>query len=237
MSSNAPDQEGYRRDDWWGTPEIETVGDQHREHGTTWETSAMRDEKAEAVAWELLRDVALKLCAVSVDDPAKTPTELTDPCVYPHGEGNRDHLRQARVNEAEGYITGGESTGVRLADVSTERFLSVVRILLDHWTHIGHIDQDKADRLFADAQSMKSNPDIRDKEAIKRLVKDALHKQDFAAVVDMMVSTWKEAGHIDSDEASALMVEAVRLRNQPDRSDEDVLRQLADRALPLPTDT
>lgn len=228
------DSAGYRRDDWYGSPEVETAGTRHREHGTDWSEKERKDDKAESVSWEMLRGVAPKLCGASMDDPGKEPAELTDPEVYPHGHGNRRHFRRARINEKEGYITGGESTGVRLGDVSTEKFLSIVRILLDHWTHIGHIDEDRADELFSDAQSMKAATDIRDKEALERLVSDALENKDFSQVVDMMLSTWKKAGHITGSESTELMVEAIRLRNQPQLSDRDIIDKLADRALPVP---
>lgn len=236
MSTNddtKSDDSGYRRDNWWGSPEVETVANEHHGGDIEWTSAQIEDDKAESVTWEMLRGVAPKLCSVSIDDPEKSPTELTEPEVYPHGEGNSEHLRRARVNEEHGYISGGESTGVRLGDVSEEEFLSVVEILLDHWTHIGHITDELADDLYRDAQSMKAAPDIDDTEAIERLVRDALRTKDFAAVVDMMLSTWRRAGHIEGSEVSELMVEAVRMRNRDDMSDSDVIEQLAERALPI----
>lgn len=236
MHTDQPDHNdrGFRRDNWFGDPEVETIASEHHAGGTTWRAPEMDDEKAESVTWQMLRGVAPKFCGVTIDDPAKEPTELTDPEVYPHNDGNREHLRRARINEEHGYITGGESTGVRLGDVSREEFLSIVEILLDHWTHIGHITEELADSLYSDAQSMKAQPDIDDTEAIERLVKNALGSKDFAATVDLMLSTWERAGHIDDTEATELMVEAVRLRNRSDMTDEDVIQTLSERALPVP---
>jgi len=226
------DSDGYRRDNWFGDPEVHTVADKHRETGTDWLASEIVDEKAESVAWTMLRGIAPKLCGVTVDDPAKDPAELTDPIVHPHGEGNREHFRRARVNPTHGYISGGESTDVRLGDVSEERFLGVVEVMLDHWVETGHITEELGDDLYRDVQAMKSTSDIDDTEAIKRLVKDAVGTRDFAAVVDMMLSTWRRAGHIDADNEKEMMIEAVRLKNRAGMSEEDVIERLADRALP-----
>ncbi|WP_135306375.1 hypothetical protein [Haloarcula amylovorans] len=228
------DDKKPRRDNWYGNPEVETAATVHHNHGTEWSADEITDDKAESVAWEMLRAIAPKMCGASIDDPAREPTELTEPEVYPHGEGNREHLRRARINEEGGEITGGESTGVRLGDVSTERFLSIVRILLDHWDHIGHITEEVADDLYRDAQSMKSSSDKDDDEIIERLATDALQNKDFSARVDMMLSTWEKAGHITEREHTELMVEAIRLRNQPDIKDDEVIERLSDRALPLP---
>ena len=168
------DSDGYRRDNWYGDSEIETAATRHHEHGTDWSDEAILDEKAEAITWMVFSGVAPAMCGVSIDDPAKEPTELTEPAVYPHGEGNREHLRQARINETEGYISGGESTGVRLGDIPTEDFLDTVKILLAYWETAGYIGADEVSELMVDAKRMKETPDIRDKEAIERLVTDVL---------------------------------------------------------------
>jgi len=178
MSTNPDsDDAGYARHNWHGNPEVETAATRHHEHGTEWSDAEIVDEKAEAITWMIFSGVAPAMCGVSIDDPAKEATELTEPEVYPHGDGNRQHLRRARINEAEGYITGGESTGVRLGDIPTEDFLDTVEILLAYWEKANHIDADDVTELMQDAQAMKSNPNIRDKEAIQRLVSDVLGQE------------------------------------------------------------
>lgn len=116
-----------------GGPDVNTVADEHRERGTEWSDQEVTNDKAANIAHMVLRGVAPKLCGVSLDDPAKEATELTEPKVYPHGSGNREHMRAARVNETHGYITGGESTGVRLGDLPEADFLDVVDILIAYW--------------------------------------------------------------------------------------------------------
>lgn len=178
MSTNPEsDDAGYRRDNWFGEPDVETAATRHHDHGTDWSREEIVDEKAEAITWMVFSGVAPAMCGVSIDDPAKEATELTEPEVYPHGEGNRQHLRRARINEGEGYITGGESTGVRLGDIPRDDFLDTVEILLAYWNKANHIDEEQVGELMVDAQRMKSNSDIRDKEAIERLVSDVLGQE------------------------------------------------------------
>jgi len=81
---------------------------------------------------------------------------------------------------------------------------------------------------------MKSKNDIRDKEAIERLVSDALGHEDCAAVVNAMFSAWRQTGHSTDAESKELMIEAIRLQNEPGISEQDVIETLFDRALPLP---
>jgi len=172
------DRQKGRRDNWWGQPEVKTVADEHREHGTDWSDTEIANDKAESITYMILRGVAPKLCGVSIDDPAKTPTELTGPEVYPHGSGNREHLHRARVNDKEGYITGGESSGVRLGDIPAEDFFDVVEILLAFWQTAGHISSDDVAELMRDAKRMKQKSDIDDVEAVERMVSDVLTQQD-----------------------------------------------------------
>jgi len=182
MSTNdASDSQGYRRDNWWGSPDVRTAATEHRDHGTDWSEEEIHDEKAAAVAHQLLRGVAPALCQVSVVDPGKDATELTEPSVYPHGEGNRDHLRQARVNEETGYITGGESTGVVLGDLPAEEFFDVIEILLAVWQKTQGISERQATTLMRDAKRMKSTPDISDEDAIARLVRDVITPGEIGA--------------------------------------------------------
>lgn len=168
-----PDRDTPRHDDWWGEPEVESP-----KHGTDWSDEEFQDEKAQQATRLVLHGIAPKLCGASIDDPALTPTELTEPQVYPHGEGNRSHLRQARVNETHGMISGGESTGVRLGDVGSETFFEIVEILLGYWQVCGHIDSSDVEEFMIDARKMHQKPDIGDAEAIERLAKDALVRSD-----------------------------------------------------------
>lgn len=161
----------YRRDNWHGDNEVRAVADQH---GTDWSNEEITNDKAASVAHKILRGVAPAICLVSKVDPAKEPVELTDPAVYPHGDGNRQHIRKARVNELDGYITGGESSGVVLGDLPAEEFFDVVEILLAIWQKTAGISERQASKLMVDAKRMKSTPDISDEEAISRLVRDVL---------------------------------------------------------------
>lgn len=126
------------------------------------------------MAHKILRGAAPALCSVSIVDPDKEPTELTEPEVYPPSGGNREHMRAARVNEDEGYITGGESTGVRLGDLPADEFFDVLEILIAIWQKTAGVTESGATILMRDARRMKQNPDITDEEAIKRLVEDVI---------------------------------------------------------------
>jgi len=173
-TANDSDRSEWRRDDWWGNPEVRTAADDHREHGTEWSKPEVRDDKAACIAHQLLRGVAPALCQVSIVDPEKEATELTEPSVYPHGEGNREHMRKARVNEEDGYISGGESTGVVLGDLPSDEFFDVVEILLAVWQKTQGVSEKQATILMRDARRMKSDPDLSDEETIRRLVRDVI---------------------------------------------------------------
>ncbi|RLM32680.1 hypothetical protein, partial [Haloarcula sp. Atlit-120R] len=140
--SSAPEP---RRDDWWGDPQVETVATEHHEVGTEWDETEIVSDKARHTTFQILRDVAPKLCGASLDDPAKTPVELSEPCARPHGEGNRVHLRAARVNKRDGCISGGESTGVRLGDVDDETFWNAIELLFGYWTTNAKVPFDETD--------------------------------------------------------------------------------------------
>lgn len=178
MSTQPPDREypdsPYRRDDWHGTPDIETAGTTHRSQGTTWPTRTRRQEKAAHVAHHLLRGVAPALCAVTCADPSRVPVELTEPGYYPHGEESIRHLRAVRANETDGYLSDGESTAVMLDGVPTEMFFDLVAAWLDYCEREGHIGPDLRDELYADAQSMKQGTDKPDEEIVAILVGDVL---------------------------------------------------------------
>ncbi|MDS0279999.1 hypothetical protein NDI85_19630 [Halomicroarcula sp. S1AR25-4] len=165
-----------RRDDWWGEPEVETAASEHNEQGTEWGDDERIDDKARHTTFQILRDVAPKLSGASIDDPARVPTELTEPCVYPHGEGNRTHLRQARIDEDGGEISGGESTGVRLGDVGPDTFWNAVELLMGYWVENAKVpfDEDDTESLMDDAKSMRADEKKSDAETIERLAKTAL---------------------------------------------------------------
>lgn len=175
--SNAP---GPRRDDWWGDPEVETVATRHHDSGTEWTDAEIADAKAKHTTFQILRDVAPKLCGTSLDDPAKTPVELTEPCARPHGEGNRTHLKDARVNERDGYVSGGESTGVRLGDVDEDTFWNAIELLFGYWTTAAKVPFDEGDveDMKADAKRMRQDPDLGDAKTIERLTIDALTEDE-----------------------------------------------------------
>ena len=171
-----PNAPSPRRDDWWGNPDVETVAREHHDSGTEWSDAEIVDAKAKHTTFQILRDVAPKLCGASLDDPAKTPVELTEPCARPHGEGNRVHLRDARVNERDGYVSGGESTGVRLGDVDDETFWNAIELLFGYWTTNAKVPFDEGDvqQFMTDAKRLRQDPDTGDAEAIRTLAKDAL---------------------------------------------------------------
>lgn len=165
---------GYRRDNWWGRddPEVRTVADDHHEGALAWPERTQ--EKARHVAHLLLSGVAPALCSTALADPSKTAAELGLPEHYPPGRGNRTHMRAIRANDRDGYLTGGESTGVVLDGTPTDEFLSLVRTWLAHCRQQGLVGDDRADALFRDAQSMKAAGDDRDQDILATLVRDVM---------------------------------------------------------------
>lgn len=178
-SGHSADRSPYRRDNWYGDPEVRTVADEHREGEIEWSETEIRDEKSAHVAHLLLRGVAPALCARTLDEHG-VAEELTDPELHlpksgsaRTGEGTQYRHRR-RYNQKRGYITGGETTAVQLGDVPAEDFFDLIEICLAVWQKTAGITESDATRLMRDARRMKQSSDISDEEAIKRLVSDVI---------------------------------------------------------------
>lgn len=164
MASQSP----YRRDNWWGESgdDEETT---HLEPTTTPEQTTRQQDKARHIAHLLLKGVSPALCAVTCEDPERTPVELSEPTHYLPGG-----VRAIRANETDGYLSGGESTAVVLDGTPTESFLDLVEIWLDHCVREGLIGRELRTELYRDAQSMKTGTDKRDQRILALIVRDAL---------------------------------------------------------------
>lgn len=193
MSTNtAPERETYRRDNWWGDTEADTVvavDDEDRPDPN--------DPNA-LIAHELLLDTATMLCkttlldepwnggriseaiALVLDDDAahdgrheamhheNREVELTDPCIRPPTATVRDQRHRKRMNEEMGYITGGESTGVIIQDRSLEEFMSVVQIWLEG--RRGELlDREKREARQLAAR-LKQQGELRDVDVLTKVV-------------------------------------------------------------------
>ncbi|WP_340102159.1 hypothetical protein [Salinibaculum salinum] len=166
------DADKHRRDNWHGSPEVESVASKHADEGGEYHETTQRQDKAKHVAVKMLKGIVPALCGESWSGEDRSVRELTEPGYYPVGEGFMDHVENARVNETEGYVSQGESTWVLYHGSPADEFVFLIELWLNYAVDEGVISRDLADGLLSDAKSMKQGTDKTDQRIVELLAID-----------------------------------------------------------------
>lgn len=196
MSSEAQHLQSaqYRRDNWWFDEASDDVVDDEPDQGLPNDRPDPNDPN-EIVAHRLLIGSATLLCATTLrDTPYRSalevgcawlfdgdclerdalamhkenrPVELSEPCLRPPTETVRDQRHRKRVNDETGYISGGETTGVVIADRSLSEFIAVVNLWLESRRDLRDQEKNEARQL---AYRLKKSGELRDVDVLAKVV-------------------------------------------------------------------
>jgi len=157
----------YPRENFWGEAVDE---DRDTGHDTVME-GPPKGYQYDLAAWKahhILKDTARKLCGESWLQNREI--ELTPPCLYPPDDPVASQRHAVRYNPERGYISGGESTWVKLDDRPRAEFMEIVETCIELWKQECGLSKPECDALREKARTMKGQQNTSDEDVLRVLI-------------------------------------------------------------------